>query len=70
MDNSRDELKNGAVIPGQFVRLTGDMARIDHPGKSVSLEPRVELIRQGDEIQAIEVTCSCGQRIRLLCVYQ
>jgi hypothetical protein len=35
----------------------------------VSDEPRIELIREGDLIRAIDVTCSCGKRIRLVCEY-
>lgn len=31
--------------------------------------PKVSLIRNGDDIAAIEIRCSCGQVIVLDCVY-
>jgi hypothetical protein len=58
-----------AVIPGQFVRLTSEPARVAIPGHQPPDEPRVELIKQGDVIQAIDLTCPCGRKIRLRCVY-
>jgi hypothetical protein len=39
------------------------------PGEGHSGEPRIELVREGEVIQAIEVICTCGQRIRLRCSY-
>ena len=58
-----------AVVPGRCVRVTDEKARVSVPGQSTKPEPHVELIRDGDVIQAIDVTCSCGQRVRLRCVY-
>lgn len=57
------------VIPAQCVRVSGEPARVPVPGVTESAEPKVELIRQGDVVQAIDITCSCGERIRLKCVY-
>ena len=57
------------VVPGPFVRITGETARVAIPGQEDKSQPRVELVRQGDVVQAIEITCTCGQRIRLRCVY-
>ncbi len=57
------------VIPGKLVRLTAEPARVAIPGHEAPDVPRVELITQGDVIQAIDVTCSCGRKIRLRCVY-
>jgi hypothetical protein len=61
---------NRGLIPGRLVRVSGEAARVgapvpcDAPG-----EPRVELIREGETLRAIDVICTCGQRIRLRCVY-
>jgi hypothetical protein len=67
----RSEAKHGVrgVVPGSCVRVTGETTRVAIPGSSPT-EPQVEVIRQGDVIQAIDVVCTCGQRIRLRCVYQ
>jgi hypothetical protein len=67
----RSEGKYGSrsVVPGRCVQVSGETARVGVPGAANLSEPRVELIRQGDVIQAIDVTCTCGKRIRLRCVY-
>ena len=57
------------VVPGHRVQVTGEMARVGVPGQHPAHEPRIELIREGDEVRAIDVTCPCGQRVRLQCVY-
>jgi hypothetical protein len=31
--------------------------------------PLVELVREDGVIRAIDITCACGQRVRLLCTY-
>jgi hypothetical protein len=31
--------------------------------------PNVEVIKQGDKVARIVVTCSCGERIELECIY-
>ncbi|HZT79873.1 MAG TPA: hypothetical protein VFA26_06615 [Gemmataceae bacterium] len=59
-----------AVVPGRCVRLSGEAARVLVPGgHAACAEPRVEVLREGDVIRAIDVTCPCGQRIRLRCEY-
>ncbi len=58
-----------AVVPGRHVRLSGETARVVIPRPAAG-EPHIELIREGNVIRAIEVTCTCGQRIRLRCVYE
>lgn len=60
----------GAVVRGTRVRVSSDSARIGIPGQEPPAEPRVEIIRSGDIIQAIDIICGCGQHIRLHCHYQ
>ena len=67
---SKTESQGRNVVPGQLVQVAAQTARIMIPGAAPLPEPKVELIRSGDTIQAIDVTCTCGQRIRLRCVYQ
>ena len=33
-------------------------------------EADVQVIRQNGQIQAIDVTCTCGRRTRILCEYE
>jgi len=57
------------VLPSQCVRMVEEAARVFVPGQPVRPEPHVHLVRDGNTIKAIEVACTCGQRIRLKCVY-
>lgn len=64
-----------AVVPGRAVALSNDVIRVGRPCEESAAagddqpESKVELIRLGDRIQAIDVICSCGQRTRIRCVY-
>jgi hypothetical protein len=63
------------IIPGQLVHVTGEAVRLvvptsePSPPPAASGEPHIELIREDDVVQAIEVSCTCGRKIRLRCVY-
>ena len=61
-----------AVIAAQEVRVGPHTHRIAVPGAGspapvppTSNAPTVEPIRSGELIVGVEVTCSCGQRIRI-----
>jgi hypothetical protein len=58
-----------AVIPGSQVRVSEEAAAVGVPRPTPGGAPHIELIRDGEVIRAINVTCSCGQRLRLLCTY-
>jgi len=61
---------NRSLIPGRLIRVSGEAARIGAPGAGGSAcQPRVEMIREGGILKAVEVICGCGQHIRLHCVY-
>lgn len=63
------------IIPGRLVKVTGEMVHVivpqegTHGAPHPTEEPQVALIREGDVIQGIEVTCTCGSKIRLRCIY-
>ncbi len=65
------EFANRGVVPGRKVVAAGDAGTvlIGHP-KATACKPRIELVREGDVIQAIDVTCACGQKVRLHCQYE
>jgi hypothetical protein len=65
--SSADE--NQRVVPGHSVRLSGELARVGVPGKAGTASPRIQVIRAGDIVQAVEITCTCGEHIRLRCVH-
>lgn len=66
---SLEQLIRGEVVPGHCIRLTEEPARVGVPQNGHASDPQVEVIREGDIIRAIDITCSCGQRIRLRCDY-
>ena len=38
-----------------------------HPGHTTG--PNVEVVKQGDKVVRLVVTCSCGERIEVECLY-
>lgn len=60
---------NRLVVPALQVRDSGERTRVTIPRHGHAEEPVIELVREGDVVRAIDITCSCGQRIRLLCDY-
>jgi len=59
----------GPVLRGEAVQLTSEHAPIQVPGLGGN-EPQVRLVKSGDTVQAIEILCTCGQRIKLKCLYR
>jgi hypothetical protein len=63
------------VISASRVRVGKDSAVIglprlpEKPKVEKPAEPVVKLNRDGDVIRSIEVTCTCGERIVINCVY-
>ena len=71
MNNTPDvQPATSAVIPGQHVVLTGTSARVRIPAQGTAAAPIVDLVREGDVIRAIDVTCVCGSKLRLVCDYE
>ena len=58
-----------AVVPGHRVVQTGEPARVGSSHPHATGQPTMELIREGDFVKAIDVTCSCGEKIRIWCSY-
>lgn len=59
-----------AVLSGQQVKLSPDSVRIGAPVSHARHgEPTVQLVREDGVIRAIDITCGCGERIRILCDY-
>ncbi len=62
------------VLPAHRVIQTSETARVgsSHPGGAghhASSEPTIDLVREGDLVKAIDVTCSCGEKFRIWCSY-
>ena len=67
---TRSDSIHRSVVPHHHVRVASEAARVAIPGQAgLVAEPHVTLIRDGDVVKAVEIVCSCGQRLRLNCVY-
>lgn len=59
-----------AVLPAHRVVQTAEAARVGQPHRHAPGSPTIELIRDGDLVKAIDVTCSCGEKLRIWCSYE
>ena len=60
----------GAVVTADRVKLSADPVRVGvPPAAGGRAEPSVQLVREDGVIRAVDVTCSCGERIRIRCDY-
>lgn len=57
------------VLPGHRVVQTAEMARVGSSHAHGTGQSTVELIRDGDVVKAIDVTCACGEKMRIWCSY-
>ncbi len=60
----------GFVVPGTQVRVSNEHAQVRVPGSAPETAPRVEVVRDGEIVQALDVHCTCGRHVRLRCVYE
>ena len=66
--NTDFERRGQPLLPGAHVHVSSDTAHVavgPQPGKA-----HLQLIQENGIVKAIEVTCSCGERILLHCEYQ
>lgn len=56
----------GAVLAGGIVRVLGPR-RVGEPAAtgSVPAAPRVVVVEEGGQVRGVEITCRCGEVIRL-----
>lgn len=58
------------IVPGNRVRQSAELAPVGGPQQSESHGVTVELVKDGEVVRAIDVTCACGQKTRVWCVYE
>jgi hypothetical protein len=52
--------------PGFLAKAVGNVHKDHAPG---SAGPTVECVKQGDKVTRLIVTCTCGERIEIECIY-
>lgn len=60
---------HSAVVPGSRVIRSAELAHVGGRTAVHHGAPSIELIKDGNTVRAIDVTCSCGEKIRLWCAY-
>ncbi len=60
----------GSVVWSNRVQLSDEAVRIGRPvAAAPRSEVKIQLVREDGVIRAIDVTCACGERIRIRCEY-
>jgi hypothetical protein len=68
MDDGRSG-SGSLVVPAARVRVSAEAVRVGPARPADIPEPTVQVVREGDAIRTIQVTCSCGERICIRCDY-
>jgi hypothetical protein len=70
--NTGEKVEKGSgqnsFVPGRQVQIMAEPAHIGPPHHTLT-GPKITLIKDGETVKTIEITCTCGERIRLQCVY-
>jgi len=66
-DASTLHATSGGTSPGGLGARVSGVHHKDHAQSATG--PTVECIKQGDKIMRLIVTCSCGERIEVECLY-
>ncbi|HEX4610280.1 MAG TPA: hypothetical protein VH092_18970 [Urbifossiella sp.] len=59
------------LVPADRVRVAVDPVRVGPAAHAAEAHgpPKITLVREDGVVRAIDVVCSCGERIRILCEY-
>ncbi|QJW94395.1 hypothetical protein [Frigoriglobus tundricola] len=57
------------VVSGARVRVSGEAVRVGPVRAPDEPAPKIEVVRNGDAIQTIQIVCTCGERICIRCDY-
>jgi len=58
-----------AVVHADFVKVSGEAVRVGAPVAPPKPQPTLELVREDGVVRAIDITCGCGEKIRVVCEY-
>jgi hypothetical protein len=58
-------------LPPGFVQVRGKEGTAGKlcPAPDDTLSPKVEVVKEGDKVVRLAITCSCGERIEIDCLY-
>ncbi len=58
------------IFARQHVNLSNEPVAIGVPRTAAAASPSLRVVRDQDQITKIEVTCTCGCTMRILCDYE
>ena len=64
------DVAHSVVVPGNRVVRSAEVARVGGRPSAHGDGASIELVTEGNVVRAIDVTCSCGQKMRLWCSYE
>ena len=67
---SRSRTPLRSVIPASHVSFGDRPVCVGAAADTPKTPPRIELVREDGVIRAIDITCVCGERVRVLCSYE
>jgi hypothetical protein len=64
------DIAHSVVVPGSRVYRSAEVAHVGVGPGHQHESPVIELVVEDDVVRAIDVTCACGQKMRLWCSYE
>ncbi len=70
MNDTKIDAGGTAVVTASRVRVMDGPVRVGAPSVTLAHgEPKIQLIREDGVVRAIDITCGCGEKIRVRCDY-
>ena len=64
------EIGHSVVVPGSRVVRSMEVAQVGGRHAEHNNGPAIELVTEDNVVRAIDITCACGQKMRLWCSYE
>ena len=64
------DITHSVVVPGNRVVRSAELAHVGGRHSVHEDTPVIELVTEGNVVRAIDVTCTCGKKMRLWCSYE
>lgn len=69
-DETADDTRPAAVVLATRIRVSDHSVRVGAPAAlRAHGEPKIQLVREDGVVRAIDVTCGCGETVRIRCDY-
>lgn len=70
VENQTNVVSQTPVVAAARIRVAEVPIRVGAPSATAKQgEPTIQLVREDGVVRAIDVTCACGEKIRIRCDY-